>query len=489
MTLEAAGGSALIQGYPGMRGQSDCDRGEDDCNTCVTRVEAAFSSLRSHGDVLGFHIGAHPDPTSFHHWQGVQRLVPGGARHLLVSRNGIPGYGDSWSGFAIVQMGSRNALGERYRSNRLHPEHDQLASPPPAADVVVHTVRIDSTLTHAGGIQAMGSAVAVPVEREGEPNGPSAVYFFDVGDPSGPPRRTGPVLRRSGTAAGTASLARLADGRLLLAVGGWSARPVDLYVSRDVFTGLDALELLHLDRVEKATLEQGTWGAYQSLNFVTECDTGRLYLIGLYHSAGEDRAHLHAFENDALGTARIRLSNAKRLLTSLWGGDVGSSPRPSLTQANAKAAGGVYIDPSGGLFLYVTEHDNDGPYEPTRFSATRGSVKFMEFRPVPHSACSRLQDAWVELYEHDGFRGRSLMIDYADRDLKDYSDYSRVESFGDAASSARWCIPAKSAFRVYEHATYRGASVELRGTGKPEGIENLHERGLGKRISSSRWEP
>jgi len=55
------------------------------------------------------------------------------------------------------------------------------------------------------------------------------------------------------------------------------------------------------------------------------------------------------------------------------------------------------VTPSGGLLLYGTEHDNDGP---------GGSVKAEEFRPAPHrSSCTDINDAWVELYDDTGFDG------------------------------------------------------------------------------------
>jgi hypothetical protein len=134
--------------------------GSADCNVCVADATAAIGRLRSHGDGLGFRMNGTPDVSLFQHWEGVQRLMGGGGRYLAVSRV-VPDESTDVS-FVIVEMGSRNALGQRFRSNRLNPSRDIDETPPAANDGVVVTVPHEPGFTHAGGMQALGNVLAVP---------------------------------------------------------------------------------------------------------------------------------------------------------------------------------------------------------------------------------------------------------------------------------------------------------------------------------------
>jgi hypothetical protein len=92
------------------------------------------------------------------------------------------------------------------------------------------------------------------------------------------------------------------------------------------------------------------------------------------------------------------------------------------------------------------------------------STEFAEFRPVPHGTCAAVEDAWVELYDNAGFGDRSLMIDFVDRALEDYSNFDRAEGFEDKTSSVRWCLPHGAAFRLWENKnSCGGASRDLVG--------------------------
>jgi hypothetical protein len=153
---------------------------------------------------------------------------------------------------------------------------------------------------------------------------------------------------------------------------------------------------------------------------------------------------------------------------------------------NFDAASGIYVDPSGQLILYSTEHDNDGP---TPSGDSEGSVKFMEFREMPHGSCDDITDAWIELFEDDHFAGQGRTIDYRDRNLENYAEYHQVglEYFGDQASSARWCIPDGWGYRLYEHSDYGGDTLWIEGRGEYRQIADLADYGFGDRISSSAW--
>jgi HYR domain-containing protein len=161
-----------------------------------------------------------------------------------------------------------------------------------------------------------------------------------------------------------------------------------------------------------------------------------------------------------------------------------------VNHCNLDAAGGVYVDPGGELYLYGTEHDNDGPL-PGLFPCTGAacSVKFEEFRPVPHATCSTVSDAWVEIYDDNTFGDRSLMIDYPDRFLEDYRNYDRAEGFEDKGSSVRWCLPPGVTYRLWEDKESCGGDhLDLVGNGALQSIADLDDVGFGDDASCSEWQ-
>jgi hypothetical protein len=131
------------------------------------------------------------------------------------------------------------------------------------------------------------------------------------------------------------------------------------------------------------------------------------------------------------------------------------------------------VSPSGEILFYATEHDNDGPVVDGK-----GTVKAGEWRhhrivrpgsptvtPAIHpggpytvgegasitlngSAAPPITRAWVELFADRDFSGRSVIIDYLDRNLDDFDDFRDIEAdeldtdgFSDDASSMRWFAP------------------------------------------------
>ena len=72
---------------PTLLGKVDCPWGSADCNRCVADVVDSMNRLRSHGDILGFHMNGAEDVTVSHHWQGIQRLANSGAPFFAISRS------------------------------------------------------------------------------------------------------------------------------------------------------------------------------------------------------------------------------------------------------------------------------------------------------------------------------------------------------------------------------------------------------------------
>lgn len=451
-----------------------CAWGQADCNRCVADAVSSVNSLRDHGDVLGFYPQGDP-VTSASHWQGIQRLAVGDGRYLTVSQSG------SARAFHVVQMGSRNTAGTRLRSNRLVAGLSYPDTAPSGADRVVLEQGLPAGLSydHAGGMQAVGRLLAVPLEGGSNPRGLTLIY--DLGNPQAPLLLN--ASRYADTAdAGTASLAKLADGRFLLIIGRGNANTLEFYLSRgnllDNAPG-EAFDPVDVWSESELASQIGDWefGNYQNLNLVTQCD-GTLFLVGTHKNAlvgGEDWVDLFRLSTQSLNDAVIT-KVAKRHLYCGY-------PSPGFSsgaqlQCNLDAGGGVYVDPTGQLIVYGTEHDNDGP---------GGSVKMMEFRSIfPNSSCATdIQQAFVELYDDSDFSDRGLTIDYPDRNLEDYSNFKRIEGFNDKTSAARYCIPPGHFFRLYDDTGFRDNYRDFYGTGSI----NLNQNGFNDKASSGRFMP
>ncbi|WP_043392719.1 hypothetical protein [Archangium violaceum] len=373
-------------------------------------------------------------------------------------------------------MGSRNTEGARFRSNRLAPNVSYPATPPPSSDRAIADAWFsDMDYTHAGGMQASGSLLAVPLESS--PSGENGrVVFYDMATPWRPVRL--PVNQWGQTQeAGTASLAKLSDGRFLLILGRAHANNLEFYRStggdlRSTDAGFVPLDNWNEGELRSAIGDR-EFGNYQNLNLVTQCD-GSLFLVGthLNSATGEDWIDLFRLTEES-GQVVITKVAKKHLYCGYPspGYDSGTN-----RQCNLDAAGGVYVDPWGQLIVYGTEHDNDGP---------GSSVKMMEFRATfPNPGCdSDINRAFVELYDDSDFSDRGLMIDHPDYTQENYSNFSSIEGFNDKASAVRYCLPSGWRARLYEHSNFGGSYRELSGRGSL----NLNNVSFGDKTSSMRF--
>ena len=476
LALQAVWPAPAAAQAPPLAAFAPCPWGSTDCNVCVADAVDAITSLRRHGDAMGFHMNGTPDVEFDHHWQGVQRLMGGGGRYLAISRS-LASLSTDVS-FVVVDMATRNGNGQRFRSNRLDPSFHIPVTAPPLADRVVFSMAREGEFDHAGGMQALGNVLAVPYE--GGPG--SRVVFYDVSNPIAPVRLDNVVDHSPlSDEAGTATLAKLQNGRFLLVIGRANANILDFYVSSGTDLRTTAFEFFDTWEEGELTGDDSEFGNYQNLNFLPQCD-GSLFLIGTHRNAaggfGDDFIDLFSVTNGEGSNVAIEKVAKKHLFCS--------------GNCDFDAAGGIYVDPAGQLVVYGTTHDNDGVpvngFGPLQCAGAHCSTEFAEFRPVPHSTCAAVEDAWVELYDDAGFGDRSLMIDFVDRALEDYSNFDRAEGFEDKTSSVRWCLPHGAAFRLWENKnSCGGASRDLVGDGSFHGISNLDDIGFGDATSCAEW--
>lgn len=298
-------------------------RGTPALNRCVPDVNQAILALDPHGTTRGFHYAGTPALDGlFRHFQGIGRLAREDETWLAVSRSGSPN--------AVALVGPAGVAAE---------------IPAPAG------------MTHAGGIQTLGSVLAVPYEHK---QGHSKVVLYDVADPTRPrmiyvlDRADVPAPSRPGHASSVA-IGRLADGRLLLIVGVRSSRVLDVYLSNQAELDRPGLSF---ERV--ATLEDAVEGRFQSQNLVTQCD-GTLFLVGAYNRGfpgprlGSDMLRWYRLTAGG-GTIQLE-ATGKRKVTCVY--------------CNFGAAAGVYVAPGGELVLYGIEHRDTGPNRTVRYEEFR----------------------------------------------------------------------------------------------------------------------
>lgn len=102
--------------------------------------------------------------------------------------------------------------------------------------------------------------------------------------------------------------------------------------------------------------------------------------------------------------------------------------------------------------------------------------------------------AWVELFEHSQFKGRSILMTYPKRESAEFTSLPLVRGgFNDIASSVRWCAPTGDRIALYQNRLYTAGSKQLIGNGHVQGITDLSLEQLDNGanandiISSVRW--
>ncbi|MGD9850889.1 MAG: hypothetical protein AB7T38_06465 [Nitrospirales bacterium] len=444
-----------------------------DTNPCIRDVRGEFLKVRTHGDKLGFHHTQTPGAYSqagHSHYQGIQRF----GKYLAVS-----GSASQAGEILIIEMASRPAA-DRFRSNRLS------SNTPPTNDRVIKVVEASRTLTHAGGFQVVGDVLVVGMEG----GNVSEVVFYNIKNPKNPQElyripRSGAIGGFSEKpSAGATALVKRPDGRFVLIVGRSDSNVLDIYLSQAVnlltntFQYVDSWHERELQGMDRE------FGNYQNINLIRQCD-GQLFFVGLHKNVklggvirgGEDWADLFKLELLQLSqTGNPGVMSHHTVITKVANRHIYCHDI-----CDFDAGAGVYIDTNGELFIYGVEH--------WRHS---GVVRLNEFRPVPTSISPPLTNpnqAWVELYDDHSFGDRSIIADFVDQSLRNYSDYDRVEGFEDKTSSVKWAIPSGWQYLLFEDKNFKGRMLKLNGTGNLGVISNLGSSGWNDKVSSSRYSP
>ncbi|MCB1033097.1 MAG: hypothetical protein KDD47_04605, partial [Acidobacteria bacterium] len=337
---------------------------------CVTDAAASFASIPTDLSTARY-LGANtndvipfPRYTSDlrnlgglgEHFQGIARLQ--GRRYLVVS-GGVKNDTPRRSELLVYEMGSQSSTGAWSL-----PSYGYSYLSPAAADRLIAVERIDETLWHAGGIQAFGNVVAVPVFGDDPGSQGSEIRFYDLTFPSAPFELSTWIDRAPGVKSNAVGFTRLQDDHYGLVV--WDDTYLDFYRSNT--TSLGGGFPATFARVPKNDVVGGFqsggggisgFGAYQSVNLVMQCD-GAMYLVGArnkekgsptFSTPGDDLATLYRVQwsvgSDGLPDYASPPTLYKVDQHTIYCED---------QQCNFGAGAGIYVPNTGKLWLYGASH-------------------------------------------------------------------------------------------------------------------------------------
>jgi hypothetical protein len=365
---------------------------------------------------------------------------------------------------------------------------------------------IDDNQNHPGGLSAIGWHVAFALQKYAyqscyvfatcgytPSDSQPLVKIFNLWEPGAPTLSTSFLtsVNGSGTDNMAVAIAKLADGRFVIAVD--KSSPVgrtEFYVSTG--TNLDSPGVFGVN----GRAPDAIWATnpgWQNMNFITDC-SGALYLLGT-----------NGGDPDFIALRRVDLFQGGTTPDPYYRVNVVTPPAPSESykqmycsdnnntdQCDMASAAGTYVDPNGHLIVYATGYDNDGgatsfvhgagaPWYGS-YPAYGGYLRGVEFHERhgntdPSSPCPTLDKAWVEFYQNANFNsygddpGTYYRIDYPTRDAKN-GKYMGTNNFNDTASSIRWCIPPGHSFAMFRD-VWAGPYQFLNGTGNVRSVTNL----------------
>jgi hypothetical protein len=256
---------------------------------------------------------------------------------------------------------------------------------------------------------------------------------------------------------------------------------------------------------------------HQMFNFIRQGDEdGTLYLAGA--RGGIDLVAGLRIGDDIVDLYRVDFIGDQIKLKLISSKVKDSHPSLDATLLNAgesnfAAASGFHISPSGEIIFYATAHENGGPSaiatvgewrhhnmvrpdSPTYlpgvkvFPPSGGEFSVQEGDSTTLAGLGQqpATKAWIQLYEHQDWEGRYLVVDFLDWAKDDYDDFGNLDGsaldfhfgFNNEASSARWFAPYGTHIQGNEYpfsdGDYPGAKRIFDGQGYPDLDDDLGAR-------------
>lgn len=437
-------------------------------------VLGQFNQLKERADPMGFLIQPNFLLSGGQHWQGIARHPDPNQPYLYAVANRV-----DCTELAVIRMGSNDSkVGGRLRSNRLGPQQS-IFTPPAPSDRIVNMIALDDK--HAGGMQAAGKYLAIPMGDHCNSN-VERIALYDISDAEHP------VLDRYLSeqdnqnyvlgSVGIVGLTQLDNGTYFMVT---SRSGSELF-----FYQFSELTLIP-SRMKSVTMVGTDWPAgsdldysFESLQLVNPLGEDSnpfdsiepIYMIAMRNqlSAGSGNNIAAVFrmsvesDLDATFTVSRPALQAERVLSTSTADDTAQR------NGTFAAASGAWISPSGTLCLYSTEYYVTGLNHSTLFCEF--SSRFGDYPGNPIDACS----AHVELSTGTNYTGKSLTIDSLDYLRDNYSGLANQDGAGGFAnnvSSLTWRLPAGCFVRLYNNADFGGDYLQLSGTGELADLANI----------------
>ncbi|MBU0505384.1 hypothetical protein KJ708_05270, partial [bacterium] len=291
-------------------GDTACPWGEVDCNPCVNNVVDNFYEISNNNPLNGGHTKlriearddevdneimclftdpAHCELDENWHIQGVARIPNVDENNWFVfTRSVDQGPGAFFAG----QLTDIPSAGGHLGSAETEDNSARQITEYYTADIFG---AYSSTLNHYGGLQMLGQYLVTGAECHspgmyGCTTNPSA-YIYDLSDPSNASIVSDiDVLSLTALAGdavdkvGTTASVKLYNGNYLVMTGDSDANNLYYFISDsdtlDTSTTWEYRESWNHSELLDGGSGDVTWGRYQNLNFVTECGTGDIYMVG-----------------------------------------------------------------------------------------------------------------------------------------------------------------------------------------------------------------
>lgn len=431
-----------------------------------------MAEMKPRGDPMGFRA-----PSSLilaeagSHWQGIVRH-PDPEKPYFYAVSSRPGCTE----LHVIRIGSSDSKSSyRMRSNRLSPTAQAISTEVPEGDRIVNAIPLPDQ--HAGGMQAAGKYLAIPMCYYDDCVTDPALQvdkigIYDISDAANPVLAQ-MFFDQNSIPGGMAelSLAQLDDGSFfMVGAGGEGGQELHQFKMAADLSGFDDTSN---PRVPDAIWPSGqAFQSYQLLNPVGEIQTDGseiMYLLGLRNTSGagvlQDEAWLY----------RLRITNREFEaddieLISVTDLSSRTSPESPQMNGNWAAGGSAWVSPTGTLMLYSCEHDVTGlNYSVTlsEFSNRLGDA-FMAT-----DACT----AQVFLYTDTNFGGKVLSVDALDFNRKNFANlflfHEGAEGFWNNVSSVTWRLPPGGTARIYNGVNGTGDYLELSGGGEIADLSNV----------------
>lgn len=284
------------------------------------------------------------------HFQGIQRLHGSTRGRYFVITGGLKYGSPTQAQLIVFEMGSQSATGPWAL-----PSYGHNYKKPPKRDRTVKVVNVDSRLWHAGGIQALDYVIGIPIWGD---RGGSEVRFYDLFHPRTPRSLPKLTLVRPHTKSNAVALTKLPNGFFMTMV--YDDKALEFYhsKSKNIFDGFEKTFTRVKIKEVKGEWESGGGltlagkGAYQNVNFLTQCD-GTLYLVGM-----RNKSRIAPITTAADYATLYRVDFPKKDFHK----------KPTVTkiqrrqfycynqQCNFGAGGGMFVLNRHRLFLYAASH-------------------------------------------------------------------------------------------------------------------------------------